>query len=120
MNWTYRPDPKGIQEVARDALRVFRRWKGSGVAISREDLCRKLDCNDRTLRQAVRELRCQGYLIVADPDTGGYRCARRGEEVYAYTGTLVSRIRSLREVVDAMEDSARREFGPKQEQMELL
>lgn len=119
MTRPYRPDRQEIQQLAMRALEIFRRWKGSGVALSRSDLCKKLNCNDRTLREAVRELRCQGYLIVADP-AGGYRFARRGEEVYGYTGTLISRIKSLREVVDAMEDSAEREFGPKQEQLPLI
>jgi len=108
-----------VQELADRALEVFERWKGSRQALSRKNLCDMLDCNDRVLRDALRELRVRGYLIVADP-AGGYRFARYGEEVYGYVSTLTSRIQSLREVCEAMTTAAQRKFGPRREQLNLL
>lgn len=108
-----------IRELANRALQVFEQWKGSRQALSRRNLCKMLDCDDRVLREAVRELRVRGYLIVADP-TGGYRFARHGEEVYEYVSTLTSRIRSLREVTEAMNEAAQRQFGPRREQLSMF
>jgi len=108
-----------IEELANRALTHFELWRHNGRALSREELCRKLGCDDRTLRIAVRELRCEGYLIVADPG-GGYRFAHKGGEVYGYTSSLKSRIQALREVTEAMEAAAQREFGPPGEQLSLL
>ena len=113
------PGQDDINELARRALAVFERWKGSRQALSRTNLCQMLDCDDRLLRMAVRELRVRGYLIVADP-TGGYRFARHGNEVYEYVGTLTSRIRSLREVSEAMTAEAQRQFGPRREQLSMF
>jgi biotin operon repressor len=113
------PTNDRIQEIADRALEIFKEWRGSRCSLSREDLCHKLDCGDRELRIAVRELRCQGHLIVADP-AGGYRFARCGEEVYGYTSSLKSRIQALREVTEAMESQARRRFGEPVEQLNLM
>lgn len=109
-----------INGLAGRALTYFELWRGHRVALSREDLCRRLGCDDRILREAVRELRCRGHLIVADPATGGYRFAEEGQEAYQYIGSLTSRIQALREVVDAMKAQAEREFGPPGEQLRLL
>jgi biotin operon repressor len=111
------PSDDYIQDLAHRALSLFRIWEESEQALSRETLCKQLGCGDRALRWAVRELRCQGYLIVAEPGGSGYRFAREREEVDAYTASLTSRIRALREVVDAMRSSAVQEFGPRQEVM---
>jgi biotin operon repressor len=113
------PTDDHIQEIADRALVIFEEWRGSRRFLSRKDLCHKLDCGDRELRMAVRELRCHGHLIVADP-TGGYRFARCGEEVYVYTASLKSRIQALREVTEAMENQARRRFGEPVEQLSLI
>jgi biotin operon repressor len=110
--------PTDVNEVAEETLKTLETWKGYG-AISREDLCASIGCHDRVLRQAVRELRCNGHLIVADPE-GGYRFARAGEEVYGFTSSLKSRIRALRQVTEAMERAAQREFGPRVEQVSFL
>lgn len=114
----YSPDPKGVRELGARALAIFKRYRGSSVALTREALCNALDCDDRVLREAIRWLRCEGYLIVAEPG-GGYRFAREGEEVYGYTSSLKSRIQALREVTEAMEAAARQEFGPQQERLPL-
>ena len=108
-----------IQELADRALQVFKRWQGSRHALSREDLCQMFDCDDRVLREAVRELRIRGYLIVADK-AGGYRFARHGQEVYGYTASLKSRIQALREVTTAMETAARQKFGEPVEQIPMF
>lgn len=108
------PNEEYIQGLADQALPIFERWRSSGTALSRESLRRRLNCGDRALRWAVRELRCRGHLIIAEPGGKGYRFAREREEVDAYTASLTSRIRALREVVDAMRDSAVQEFGPRQ------
>lgn len=108
-----------IEDVANRALTYFELWRSHGRPLSREELCRALGCDDRILRKAVRKLRCEGYMIVADPE-GGYRFAHDGGEVYGYTSSLKSRIQALREVTEAMEEAAQREFGPPGEQMRLL
>ena len=106
------------EALAERALPVFEQFRGSSVALSRESLCKRLDCQDRLLRDAVRELRCQGHLIVAD-EAGGYRFAKSGEEVYGYTASLKSRIQALREVTEAMEAAAQQKFGEPVEQLGL-
>lgn len=105
-------------ELAGRVLTIFKRYRESSVPLTREALCSMIGCGDRELRQAVRYLRCQGHLIVAEP-SGGYRFAKKGDEVYGYTSSLKSRIQSLREVTEAMEAAARKEFGPKQEALPL-
>jgi len=109
----------GIQDIASQALRHLELWRGRRKALTRDELCRMIGCDDRNLRNALRELRVQGYLIVAEAD-GGYRFALEGGEVYGYTSSLKSRIQALREVAEAMEASAEREFGPPGEQLSLL
>jgi hypothetical protein len=114
------PTDDHIQEIADRALVIFEEWRGSRRSLSREDLCHRLDCGDRELRMAVRELRCQGHLIVADSKQGGYRFARNGPEVYEYTGRLKSRISKLREVSEAMDEIALKRFGEPVEQLSLM
>ena len=109
-----------ILEVADEALEILKEWRGSSQSLTRDALCSRIGCNDRTLRAAVRQLRVQGHLIVADNKRGGYRFARHGEEVYAYTGRLKSRIKKLREVAEAMDEVALEQFGPQQEQLSFL
>jgi DNA-binding GntR family transcriptional regulator len=113
------PNDDELQALANAALQIFEEWRGSRRALSRKDLCHRLGCDDRILRQAVRELRCQGHLIVADPN-GGYRFAQCGEEVFGYTSSLKSRIQALREVTEAMEAQARQRFGEPVEQLSLI
>ena len=105
-------------ELAGRVLTVFNRYRDSSVALTRETLCGILGCEDRSLRRAIRHLRCVGHLIVAD-EAGGYRFAKKGDEVYGYTSTLKSRIQALRTVTESMEAAARKEFGPKQEALPL-
>lgn len=105
--------------LAEKALDVFAKFRGSSVTLSRQYLCHELNCEDRQLRKAIRELRCEGWLIVAD-ESGGYRFARSPEEVFGYTASLKSRIRALREVVDAMEGEARKVWGEPVQQLGLL
>jgi len=108
-----------IQDIATRVLTHLELWRNTRRALTREELCNALDCDDRALRIALRELRCEGHLIVAEAD-GGYRFAQAGEEVYGFTATLKSRIKALREVTEAMEDAAQRQYGPPAEQLSLL
>ena len=105
-------------ELAGRALTVLELYRESSVALTRETLCGILGCDDRPLRRALRHLRCQGHLIVAE-ESGGYRFAKKGEEVYGYTSSLKSRIQALREVTESMEAAARQEFGLEQEALPL-
>jgi len=104
--------------LADRALPLFERYRGSGVALTRQSLCNVLNCHDRLLRDAVRELRCRGHLIVA-VESGGYRFAQEPGEVYGYTASLKSRIQALREVTEAMEAAAEDAFGEPVTQMEM-
>ena len=47
---------------------------------SRSYLCELLDCKDRPLRQAVADLRDEGYPIIAHPK-GGYYYSARPEDI---------------------------------------
>jgi len=109
-----------ILEVADKALEILEDWRGSSQALTRDSLCSRIGCSDRTLRAAIRELRIQGHLIVADNKQGGYRFARNGSEVYGYTGRLKSRIKKLREVADAMDAVAIKRFGEPVEQLSIF
>ena len=102
-----------IEQIAERLLPIFREWRGTGVALSRDWLRQQVGCSDRVLRRAVTYLREEGELIIADPN-GGYRLARSANEVIEYTSSLKSRIEALRTVVTAMESTATREFGASQ------
>lgn len=39
---------------------------------SRQDLCKRIGCNDRMLRAAVRELRLRGVPVCSNAQTKGY------------------------------------------------
>lgn len=97
------------KEIAPAVLDFLTLWRASGQAFSRRSLCSRLGCDDRALRLAIVELREHGHLIIAE-ETGGYRLAQSAGEVLEYTASLKSRIRALRQVVDAMEAAAAREF----------
>jgi len=102
--WTH----KAI-ELAPAVLKHLLIWAPSGVALSRDTLCNRVGCSDRVLRAAVVELRRQGHLVIAD-GSGGYRLARNADEVAAYTASLKSRVRALREIIDVMEGAAEQRF----------
>jgi DNA-binding IscR family transcriptional regulator len=78
--------------------------------VSRRTLAALNFTADRTMRQAVSELRAQGHLIVAD-EGGGYRLATSSQDVRRYTASLRSRIIALAKVVKAMETAAVKQFG---------
>jgi biotin operon repressor len=102
--------PDRAAEAAPVVLEVFKRWRKSRNALSRQDLVGMTGLSDRLIRSAIAELRRQGYLIIAD-ENGGYRFARSVDEVLAYTASLKSRVDALREVVTAMESAAEDQFG---------
>lgn len=105
------------EEIAPQALRILQEWQHSKTPLSRKMLAHRLRCSDRVLRAAMAVLRKQGHLVIAEDD-GGYRLAGSADEVDAYVGTLRSRIGELRQVVNAMEAAAAREF-PDDLQMRL-
>jgi len=110
-----------IAAIAPLALHVLSNWRGKGYPLSRTDLAARCNCDDRTLRAAIAELRRQGYLIVADKD-GGYRFASSWADVERFLSEMKSRITAIREIVESMERTAAQEFGPAPvaEQMRLL
>jgi len=105
------------EELAPRLLRIFEAWRSSGRVLERADLAHQLACSDRILRVAVAVLRKDGHPIIAEGE-GGYRFARSADEVLSFTGTLKSRIGELRQVVNALEAAAAREW-PADLQMRL-
>lgn len=73
------------------------------------DLRNGTDASNRKVREAIAMLRRRGMLIVCDSE-GAYRIAHQAREVFEYTTTLRKQIRSLYATVQAMEESAKRQF----------
>jgi DNA-binding GntR family transcriptional regulator len=110
-------DPQ-IREIADEALAILKEWRGSSQSLSRESLCARIDCDDRKLREALRLLRLDGYLVVAVP-SGGYRFATCHQDVQTYLRQMKSRIKKQSAVVNVMERAARQEFGEPAEQLAM-
>jgi len=77
-------------------------------SVSRIELSVLVGCSERDVRTAISELRRQGWLVVGD--VAGYRIAQNVEEVHQVVRALTSQIRSLQEVVDAMQMAASTRF----------
>jgi len=110
-------DPQ-VREIADEALSILDEWRGSSQSLSRESLCARIGCDDRTLREALRLLRLDGYLVIAVP-SGGYRFATCHEDVQGYLRQMKSRIKKQSAVVTVMEHRAKQEFGEPVEQLSM-
>lgn len=107
-------------DAAPAVLEYIQTAQAEGRVPSRDELVLRLQLSDRLIRQAVAELRNQGYLLVAD-EGGGYRFASSYADVMRYTASLKSRIESLRDVIRRMELEAHRRYpdGQDAEQLEM-
>jgi biotin operon repressor len=77
--------------------------------VSRGELAQLAQCSERDVRSAISELRRAGWLIVGDAT--GYRIAQSVEEVHQVVRALTSQIKSLQEVVEAMQVAASVRFA---------
>jgi biotin operon repressor len=107
-----------VETTAEPLLAILEDWVGSGVALSRGELCSRLECTDSVLRSAIAHLRRQGHLIVAIND-GGYRLAQSVEEAREYLERLAMQVSALQETIEAMEMELRRRRSSQQLRMEL-
>ncbi len=90
-------------QIVLAALRVH-----PGRTMCRTELAALAGCSERDVRTAISELRRAGWLIVGD--AAGYRIAQNVEEVHQVVRALTSQIRSLQEVVEAMQVAASARF----------
>ena len=90
-------------QIVLAALRVH-----PARTVSRIELAQLASCSERDVRTAISELRRQGWLVVGD--AAGYRIAQDVEEVHQVVRALMTQIRSLQEVVEAMQVAASARF----------
>lgn len=93
-----------VSQIVLAALRVH-----PARTVSRIELSALAGCSERDVRTAISELRRQGWLVVGD--AAGYRIAQNVEEVHQVVRALTSQIKSLQEVVEAMQMAANVRFA---------
>jgi len=92
-------------DITHDILAIMKRR----ARVERGELVQALHSNDRLVREAISDLRRQGYLIIGD-ENGGYRLARNYEDVFRFVGTITREARVLDEVASAMLMAAAKQF----------
>lgn len=107
--------PPGLE---RAILRALEAHRGRKNAIGRNRLTeavRRLGqpASERQVREAIKHLRRQGYLICSAPgDDGGYYWADTLEEYYEFRRMeYAAKIADMSETLRAMDRSAERIFG---------
>jgi predicted DNA-binding transcriptional regulator YafY len=91
-------------------LALLQMRRGAGQAITARELAARLGTHERAVREMIRELRLQGYLICSTTDTpGGFFMHPSPEEREHYLRHLVSRAREIFAVVDAQQRAAGQE-----------
>jgi len=101
-------------ELTAAVLEILDLHVGSERAIKARDLARLLGLrSDRAMREAIRQLRREGYLIVSSVGANpGYFVAASREEWEAFRdGNLKPRAFDILETAKAMSDAAQRRFG---------
>lgn len=83
---------------------------------------RGLDFDERKMRDAIKQLRRRGHLILATPGkNGGYYMAESMDEFEAFDREeLGAKIADMSETREAMRKAAHRRFDVTMQQMELL
>jgi hypothetical protein len=115
----YRYYPEDIPAgVEGELVRLLAGHAGHAQAIGREDLLAQLrlyghQISERTMRQAIHELRRKGYLICGMPGTdGGYYMAATLQEFDEFIEReLHPKAMDLLETEKAMKAAARQRFG---------
>ena len=108
--------PAGLD---RAVLRIIGFHRGKIEAIGGEDLTRQVQVmgfagiDNRTVREAIKELRRSGQLIFSMPgEKGGYYLARDMSEYENFKKTeYVAKIKDMSETLHAMDKAAREQFG---------
>lgn len=73
--------------------------------ITRRELARRVQVDDRTVRQAIERLRHSGHRIVASNE-GGYYYAENAEQYKAFRASIISRIVKESAMLKAMDGVA--------------
>lgn len=74
-------------------LSLLRIAVGAENAISKEEICRKTKLNERTVREAIAELREEGYLIISTSKSKGYYFPSSKKEAEHFVNEMEKRAR---------------------------
>ena len=113
-------------ELCSAVMKVLLRCQGRGKATGRADLVRAVralgqPAHERAVREAIKSLRRQGYLICSAPgEDGGYYMASNQAEFDEFARSeFEAKITDMSETLGAMRKSARAQFGGSA-QMQLI